>query len=221
MSAGMSGEAASRKSSKVPRLVVMASGRGSNLQAIIDAIEAGRLTAEIVLVLSDRPDAQALERARRHGIPAEAIDYRQVGDKAAYYQMVQERLDEIQPDLIVLAGYMRILPPDFVQRYPWRIVNIHPSLLPAFPGLNAQRKALAYGVKVAGCTVHFVDEGMDSGPIIAQAAVPVYEDDTEESLAARILAEEHRLFPEAIAQVLAGKFTVQGRRVILNPPQER
>lgn len=220
MSTGMSGDAESRNSSMVPRLVVLASGRGSNLQAIIDAIESGRLTAEIALVLSDRPDAKALERAQAHGIPAEAIDYRQVGDKPTYYRRVQERLDEIAPDLIVLAGYMRILPPDFVQRYPWRIVNIHPSLLPAFPGLNAQRQALEYGVKVAGCTVHFVDEGMDSGPIIAQAAVPIYDDDTEESLAARILAEEHRIFPEVIAQVLAGKFTVQGRRVLLNIPRE-
>lgn len=212
----MSGEAESRAPSKMPRLVVLASGRGSNLQAIIDAIESGQLTAEIALVLSDRPDAQALERARAHRIPAEAVDYRQLGDKPTYYRRVQERLDEVQPDLIVLAGYMRILPPDFVERYQWRIVNIHPSLLPAFPGLNAQRQALEYGVKVAGCTVHFVDEGMDSGPIIAQATVPVYEDDTEASLAARILAEEHRLYPAVIAQVLAGKFTVKDRRVFLN-----
>lgn len=212
----MSGEAGSRTPSKVPRLAVLASGRGSNLQAIIDAIEAGQLEAEIALVLSDRPDAQALERARAHHIPAEAIDYRQLGDKPTYYRLVQERLDQVAPDLIVLAGYMRILPPDFVQRHLWHIVNIHPSLLPAFPGLDAQRQALEYGVKVSGCTVHFVDEGMDSGPIIAQAAVPVFEDDTEASLSERILVEEHRIYPEAIAQVLAGKFTVKERRVFLN-----
>lgn len=211
----MSGQGEPVKPGKRPRLAVLASGRGSNLQAIIDAIEAGQLEAEIALVLSDRSDAVALERARAHGIAAEAVDYRQLGDKAAYYGMVQERLDEVDPDLIVLAGYMRMLPPDFVQRYLWRIVNIHPSLLPAFPGLNAQRQALDYGVKVAGCTVHFVDEGMDSGPIIAQAAVPVNEGDTEATLAARILEEEHRIYPEAIAHVLAGKFAVKDRRVFL------
>ena len=164
---------------ELPRLVVMASGRGSNLEAILDAIDRGELRARVVAVISDRPDAQALERAARRQIEALALDYRAFPDRDAYHEALLEHLVRIAPDLIVLAGYMRLLPGRIVARFPQRIVNIHPSLLPAFPGLNPHRQALDYGVKVSGCTVHFVDEGMDTGPIIMQAAVPVLEDDTE------------------------------------------
>lgn len=201
----------------LPRIAVLASGRGTNLQAIIDAVSAGELAADITCVLSDRPGAMALERAERHGIPARCIDYRGMGDPPRYESELASALEALAPDLIVLSGYMRILPPRIVRRYPLRIINIHPSLLPAFPGLHPHAQALAYGVKVSGCTVHFVDEGVDSGPIIAQTAVPVYDDDTEDTLAQRILQEEHRLYPQVIAKVLAGTLEVAARRVRIQP----
>lgn len=203
---------------ELPRLVVMASGRGSNLEAILDAIDRGELRARVVAVISDRSDAQALERAARRQIEALALDYRAFPDRDAYHEALLEHLVRIAPDLIVLAGYMRLLPGRIVARFPQRIVNIHPSLLPAFPGLNPHRQALDYGVKVSGCTVHFVDEGMDTGPIIMQAAVPVLEDDTEKSLAERILRREHELYPRAIAAVLDGRVRVEGRRVRIFAP---
>jgi phosphoribosylglycinamide formyltransferase-1 len=197
------------------RIGVLASGRGSNLQAIIDAIEAGKLDCRLAVVASDRADARALERARKHGIDAVFIDPKASPGREAYDQAVLAVLAERRVELVCLAGYMRILTPMFVRALPGQIMNIHPALLPAFPGLHAQRQALKYGVKVSGATVHFVDEGVDTGPIICQAAVPVREDDTEETLAARILAEEHELYPRAIRLYAEGRLSILGRRVLV------
>ncbi len=197
------------------RIGVLASGRGSNLQAIIDAIEAGKLDCRLAVVVSDRADARALERARKHGIDAVFIDPKAYPGREAYDQAVMAELAERRVELVCLAGYMRILTPMFVRALPGQIMNIHPALLPAFPGLHAQRQALEYGVKVSGATVHFVDEGVDTGPIICQAAVPVREDDTEETLAARILAEEHELYPRAIRLYAEGRLSILGRRVLV------
>lgn len=197
------------------RIGVLASGRGSNLQAIIDAIEAGKLDCRLAVVVSDRADALALERARKHGIDAMFIDPKAYPGREAYDQAVLAELAERRVELVCLAGYMRILTPMFVRALPGQIMNIHPALLPAFPGLHAQRQALKYGVKVSGATVHFVDEGVDTGPIICQVAVPVREDDTEETLAARILAEEHELYPRAIRLYAEGRLSIRGRRVLV------
>ena len=197
------------------RIGVLASGRGSNLQAIIDAIEVGELDCRLVVVVSDRADAQALERARKHGTEAVFIDPKGYSDREAFDRAVLAVLAEHRAELVCLAGYMRILSPVFIRALPARIMNIHPALLPAFLGLNAQRQALQHGVKVTGATVHFVDEGVDTGPIICQAAVPVREDDTEETLAARILAEEHQLYPRAIRLYAEGRLSVVGRRVLV------
>lgn len=194
---------------------VLASGRGSNLQAILDAIETGKLAARVVVVVSDRAEAQALDRARRHGAKAVFVDPRQHPDREAFDRAVLAVLDEHRVELVCLAGFMRLLTPGFIAAYRNRILNIHPALLPSFPGLHAQRQALAHGVKVSGATVHFVDEGVDTGPIILQAAVPVLEDDTEETLAARILAEEHKIYPRAIQLFAEGRLEIQGRRVII------
>lgn len=199
------------------RVGVLASGRGSNLQAIIDAIGGGRLEARVSLVVSDRPDALALERARRHGIKAIFVDPKGYPDRKAFEQALLEVLGAHGVELVCLAGFMRVLSPRFVDAYKNRIMNIHPGLLPAFPGLHAQRQALAHGVKVAGCTVHFADEGVDSGPIILQAAVPVLEDDSEETLSARILEQEHRIYPQAVQLFSEGRLTLQGRRVVICP----
>lgn len=201
------------------RLGVLASGRGSNLQAIIDAIGRGELRAEVCVVLSNRPGALALERARQAGIPAVVVDQAAYADQDAFEQRLIEVLKGHGVDLVVLAGYMRILGGGFVAAFPGRIMNIHPALLPAFPGLGAQRQALDHGVKVSGCTVHFVDEGLDSGPIILQAAVPVLEDDTVDSLSARILEQEHRLYPEAIRLFAEGRLHVEGRQVSIREAQ--
>jgi len=199
------------------RVGVLASGRGSNLQAIIDAIEAGTLTARIAAVVSNKQDAQALERARRHGMPGVFLDPAQYKDRAdsreAYDRAVLEVLQKHDVELVALAGYMKIVTRVLIAAYPNRIMNIHPSLLPSFPGLEAQQQALDWGVKVSGCTVHFVTEGVDTGPIIRQAAVPVKENDTAETLEARILAEEHRIYPEAIQLFADGRLSVEGRRV--------
>ncbi len=197
------------------RVGVLASGRGSNLQAILDAIEAGQLAARVVVVVSDRADAQALDRARRHGVKAVFVDPRQHPEREVFDRAVAAVLDEHRVELVCLAGFMRILTPGFVAAYRDRIMNIHPALLPSFPGLHAQRQALAYGAKIAGATVHFVDEGVDTGPIILQAAVPVLDDDTEETLSARILAEEHRIYPRAIQLFAEGRLERRGRRVII------
>lgn len=197
------------------RVGVLASGRGSNLQAILDAIDAGRLAARVVVVVSDRADAQALDRARRHGAKAVFVDPRQHPDREAFDRAVLAVLDEHKVELVCLAGFMRLLTPGFIAAYRHRILNIHPALLPSFPGLHAQRQALAYGAKISGATVHFVDEGVDTGPIILQAAVPVLDDDTEETLSARILAEEHKIYPRAIQLFVEGRLEIQGRRVII------
>jgi phosphoribosylglycinamide formyltransferase-1 len=196
------------------RLGILLSGRGSNFLAIFDAIEEKRLDAEIAVVISNRPDAPGLAAALARGIHAVAFPSKGL-DREAYDRQLIQELRGHNVDLVCLAGYMRILSGYFIREFPLRILNIHPSLLPAFPGLDAQHQALEHGVKIAGCTVHFVDEGLDSGPIVAQATVPVLDEDTAESLSAGILKEEHRLYSEAIGLVLSGRYRIEGRRVIL------
>ncbi len=196
-------------------LGVLASGRGSNLQAILDAIEAGRCPARVAVVVSDRARAAALTRARSAGVAAVHVDPHLYSDREAFDEAVGFVLSEHDVELVCLAGYMRLLSSGFVKAFYGRILNVHPALLPAFPGLRAQRQALEYGVKIAGATVHFVDEGVDTGPIVLQAVVPVHDDDTEETLAARILVEEHRLYPEAIRLYAEGRLEIDGRRVRL------
>lgn len=195
------------------RLAILLSGRGSNFEAILGNIAAGRLDASIAVVIANKPDARGLATARERGLTAVCIPSKGVA-REAYDALLLTELEKQAVDLVCLAGYMRLLSPAFIQRYAGRILNIHPSLLPAFPGLDAQKQALEHGVKVTGCTVHFVDEGLDSGPIILQAAVPVLDGDTEEKLSARILAEEHRLYSEAIAFVARGAYRIEGRRVV-------
>ena len=194
---------------------MLLSGRGSNFEALADSIAAGRLpNAEIVLVVSNREGAPGIEKARERGIPARVIPSKGL-EREAYDRQVVAALEEARTELVCLAGFMRLLSPYFVERFRGRILNIHPSLLPAFPGLEAQRQALEHGVKFAGCTVHFVDENLDAGPIVLQAVVPIRDDDTPETLAARILDEEHRIYPEAARIVLEGRYRIEGRRVIL------
>jgi phosphoribosylglycinamide formyltransferase-1 len=195
------------------RLGILISGRGSNLLAIADAIATHRLDAEIAVVISNRPDAPGIAAAQERGLRALTLPSKSV-DREAYDRQLIDELRKSRVDLVCLAGYMRILSGHFIREFHQRIVNIHPSLLPAFPGLDAQHQALEHGVKVAGCTAHFTEEGLDSGPIISQAVVPVMADDTAESLSARILKEEHRIYPEAIGLVLSGQYRIEGRRVI-------
>jgi len=197
----------------VKRLGILLSGRGSNFVAIADAVAAHRVDAEIAIVISNRPEAPGIAIARNRGLNVVVLPSRGI-DRETYDAQLSAALDAARLDLICLAGYMRLLSPAFISRYPQRILNIHPSLLPAFPGLHAHRDALAHGAKISGCTVHFVDEGLDSGPIIQQAAVPVLDNDTEATLAARILKEEHRIYSEAIALVLSGKYRIEGRRIL-------
>ena len=196
------------------RLGILISGRGSNFEAIAGSIADGSLDAEIAVVISNRPDARGLEIARERGLNAVCIPSKGL-DREIYDRMLLEELARTQVDLVCLAGFMRLLSAAFIRRFPNRILNIHPSLLPAFPGLDAQHQALHHGVKITGCTVHFVDEDLDAGPIILQAAVPVRDDDSVESLSARILREEHRLYSEAIRIVLGRKYRILGRRVVL------
>jgi phosphoribosylglycinamide formyltransferase-1 len=196
------------------RLAILLSGRGSNFETIADRIVKGFLEAEVAVVISNRPEARGLAVARDRGIHAVVIPSKGL-DREAYDRSLLEELRKYDVDLVCLAGYMRILSAGFVREFPHRILNIHPSLLPAFPGLDAQHQALEYGVKLSGCTVHFVDEYLDAGPVLLQAAVPVYDDDTEESLSARILKEEHRIYSEAIRIVLRGDYRIEGRRVVL------
>jgi phosphoribosylglycinamide formyltransferase-1 len=198
------------------RLGILISGRGSNFLAIADAIAAGKLEAEVAVVISNRSDAQGIELAKARGLDALALPSQGL-DREVYDRRVIEELRAREVELVCLAGYMRILSGHFIREFPGRILNIHPSLLPAFPGLDAQHQAVAHGVKFSGCTVHFVDEGLDSGPIIQQAVVPVLDDDTAESLSARIIEEEHRIYAEAIGLVLSGRYRILGRRVILQP----
>ena len=196
-------------------LGVLASGRGSNLQAILDATVAPGFPARVAVVVSDHEGAQALGRARARGVPAVWLNPKDFGDRAAYDVALAGVLEAHGVGLVCLAGFMRILGPAFVRAWAGRILNVHPALLPAFPGLAAQRQALAYGVRLAGATVHFVDEGVDTGPIVLQASVPVHPDDTEESLSARILVEEHRLYPEAIRLFAERRLAIVGRRVLV------
>jgi phosphoribosylglycinamide formyltransferase 1 len=196
------------------RLAVLISGRGSNLQAIIDAIQTGRLDASIVVVVSNRPEARGLARARAAGIETLVLDTKAYPDRGAFDRAIAGALREREVELVCLAGYMRLVGPSLLEAFPQRILNIHPSLLPCFRGLDAQRQALEHGVRVSGATVHFVTADLDDGPIVLQAAVPVLEADTVESLAARILVEEHRIYPEAIGIVLDGRWRLDGRRFL-------
>jgi phosphoribosylglycinamide formyltransferase-1 len=204
--------------SKKLRLGVLASGGGTNLQAIIDACQTQKLNAEIVLMLSNKPGAGALERARKAGIPTLVLDHRTFPDREGFDHAAATALRQAGVELVVLAGFMRILTPLFLETFPARIMNIHPALLPAFPGINAQQQAFRYGVKLAGCTVHFVDSGVDTGPIIIQAAVPVLDDDSEDTLAARILRQEHRIYPRAIQLYAEGRLRIENRHVRIVPP---
>jgi phosphoribosylglycinamide formyltransferase-1 len=196
------------------RLGILLSGRGSNFEAIAKNIEAGTLDASIAVVIANRPEARGLEIARARGLNAVCLPSKGL-DREVYDRQVIAELRRNQVDLVCLAGYMRLLSATFTREFPERILNIHPSLLPAFPGLDAQRQAFDHGVRISGCTVHFVDEDLDSGPILIQAAVPVRDDDTVETLSARILAEEHRIYSEAVAIVLSGRYRIKGRRVVI------
>jgi len=201
------------------RLGVLASGGGTNLQSIIDRCQDQTLAADIAVVISNNPDAGALQRAKRAGIPHQCINHRDFPSREQFDKAVVDALKTNQVDLVVLAGFMRIISEVFLEAFPMRIINIHPALLPAFPGLHVQRKAIEYGAKFSGCTVHFVDGGVDTGPIIIQGVVPVLDHDTEETLAARILAEEHRIYPKAIQLFAEGRLQVEGRRVMVRNAQ--
>jgi phosphoribosylglycinamide formyltransferase-1 len=196
-------------------LGVLASGRGSNLQSIVDAVETGNLNARIGVVVSDKKDAQALERASQHGIKSVHLSPKDSSNRELYDSAVVKILQENAVDLVVLAGYMRIITSALIAPYRNRVINVHPSLLPSFPGLHSQRQALVHGVKVTGATVHFVDEQVDHGPIIIQAAVPVLDTDTEETLSSRILEQEHRIYPLAIQWFAEGRLKIMGRRVMV------
>jgi phosphoribosylglycinamide formyltransferase-1 len=195
------------------KLGVLISGNGSNLQSIIDHIEQGSLNAEIRIVISNNPDAFGLVRAKKHGIPSAVLKNTDFKSKDDFDTELISTLKNHGVDLVVLAGFMRIISPVLLKAFPARIMNIHPALLPSFPGLNGQKQALDYGVKYSGCTVHFVDEGVDTGPIIIQAVVPVLDNDTEETLADRILKEEHKIYPQAIQLFAEGRLEVKGRKV--------
>jgi phosphoribosylglycinamide formyltransferase-1 len=195
------------------RLGILLSGRGSNFEAIADSVAAGNLDAEIAVAIGNRPEARGLEVARQRGLNAVCIPSKGL-DRNIYDGMLAVELQKHAVDLVCLAGFMRLLSAGFVREFPRRILNIHPSLLPSFAGLDAQYQALEHGAKITGCTVHFVDEYLDAGPIVAQAAVPVLDDDTVETLSARILREEHRVYTEAIRLVLSGLWRIEGRRVV-------
>ncbi len=195
------------------RIAVLASGRGSNFQAIIDAIQAGTIPARCVALITDNPEAYAIVRAEKAGIPVVIVDYASFASRELYERALLSAMQQQEADLFVLAGYMRILGKGIVQAFPHKMVNIHPALLPSFTGLHAQRQAIEYGVKLAGCTVHFVDEHLDCGPIILQRCVPVLETDDEDSLAERILYEEHIAFPEAVRLFCEGRLEIVGRKV--------
>lgn len=198
-------------------IVVLASGRGSNFQAVIDAIARGEVPARCTGLVTDNPAAYAISRAEKADIPVFIVDFSMFPSREAYEEELLRVLRDLPADLYVLAGYMRIVGIGIVSAFRGRMMNIHPALLPSFPGLHAQRQALAYGVRVSGCTVHFVDEGVDSGPVILQACVPVLPDDDEDTLAARILLEEHRCLPEAIRLFCDGRLDMSGRRVRILP----
>lgn len=195
------------------KIAVLASGSGSNLQAIIDGIAAGLLPAELCLVISDKPDAYALQRAQKANVPTKILLPQDFTSRADYDAQLVQLLQAAKVEVVALAGYMRLVTPTLLNAFPQRVLNIHPALLPSFPGLHAQRQAFEYGVKVAGCTVHFVDEGMDSGPIILQAPVPILDTDDADSLTARILEQEHIIYPLALRLLAEGKLHIVGRRV--------
>lgn len=197
------------------RLAVLLSGRGSNFAAIHDAIVRGELQAEIAVVVSNRADAAGLARAAEWGYPAVALPHREYPSREAHEVAVIEAIERSGATVVVLAGYMRLLGPSFVDRFRGKILNIHPSLLPSFPGVDAQAQALAHGVRISGCTVHLVDEQLDGGPILVQRAVPVLDDDTVDTLSARILEQEHRAYVEALQIVVSGRYRIEGRRVIV------
>ncbi len=199
------------------RIGVLVSGNGSNLQAMIDRCADGTIPGSVVCVISNTATAFGLERARRHGIPGQHLDHRSFPSREAYDEALVATLREHEVGLVCLAGFMRIVTPVLIDAFPSAIMNIHPALLPAFPGLHPQRQALDYGVKVAGCTVHFVDKGTDTGPIICQAAVPVEEGDTADTLAKRILVQEHIIYPLAIKMFAEGSLKIEGRRVVIAP----
>lgn len=199
------------------RVAVLISGRGSNLQALIDAARQPSYPVEIALVLSNKPDVQGLVRARSASLATSVVSHREFADKAAFEKAMQEKLEAAKIQLIALAGFMRVLSADFVQRWQGRLINIHPSLLPAFPGLDTHRRALEAGVKIAGCTVHHVTAELDAGPIVGQAAVPVLPEDTEASLASRVLAAEHLLYPKCLALVAQGKSGAATEGLLINP----
>jgi len=202
------------------RVAVLASGRGSNLQAVVDAIEAGRVQAQIVVVISNKKNAVALERARKHGLKDLFVDPKPFAgrpdSREAYDQSLLEILQQHEVELVLLAGYMKIVTAVLVNAYANRMMNIHPSVLPSFPGLDVQKKAIDWGCKLAGCTVHFVTEGVDEGPIIIQAAVPILDGDTPDTLAARILVQEHKIYPRAVQLFAEGRLRVEGRRVFID-----
>ena len=195
------------------KLGILISGNGSNLQSIIDYIEKGSLKATIKIVISNNPDAYGLTRAKKHGIPVVVLKNGDFINKEDFDLELINILKNNSVDLVILAGFMRVLTPTFLKAFTQKIMNIHPALLPSFPGIHGQKQALEYGVKLSGCTVHFVDEGVDTGPIIIQRAVQVFDDDTEETLAARILTDEHRIYPQAIQLFAEGKIEIKGRKV--------
>ena len=196
-----------------PTIAVLVSGSGSNLQAIIDASERGEISCRVGIVISNKADAYGLVRAQKHGIPTKVLDHKAFATREEFDAKLVEIIRGSGAKLVCLAGFMRVLTPVFVHAFPNRILNIHPALLPSFPGTHGPRQALSYGVRFSGCTVHFLDEGVDTGPIIVQAVVPVYDDDTEDTLAARILVQEHRIYPMAIRLFFSGKLAIEGRRV--------
>ena len=201
-------------------IVILISGRGSNMEALLAAVASGALPVRIAGVLANRPDAQGLETAAAHGVPTGVVDHKQFADRAAFDAAMAEAIDRFAPDLVVLAGFMRILTDGFVRHYAGRLVNIHPSLLPSFPGLHTHRRALEEGVRIHGCTVHFVTPALDHGPVIVQAAVPVLDDDDEASLAARVLAQEHQVYPLAVRWFAEGLLRLVDGRVLFDARQD-
>ena len=199
-----------------PVIAVLVSGSGSNLQAIIDASERGEIPCRVGLVMSNKADAYGLVRAKKHGIPTEVVSHKDFPSREEFDARLVEILRKCGAELICLAGFMRVLTPVFVRAFPNRILNIHPALLPSFPGTHGPRQALEYGVRFSGCTVHFLDEGVDTGPVVVQGVVPVYDGDTEETLAARILIQEHRIYPMAIRLFFQGRLRIEGRRVLVD-----
>ena len=201
-------------------IVILISGRGSNMEALLAAVASGALPVRIAGVLANRPDAQGLETAAAQGVPTGVVDHKQFADRAAFDAAMAEAIDRFAPDLVVLAGFMRILTDGFVRHYAGRLVNIHPSLLPSFPGLHTHRRALEEGVRIHGCTVHFVTPALDHGPVIVQAAVPVLDDDDEASLAARVLAQEHQVYPLAVRWFAEGRLRLVDGRVLFDARQD-